>query len=669
MEIHFRWAKSIENAAAGNKLASLIHPPQSRFRIRAGFGVATAVIFLFLAVPILHSQVTNRVANLRRVLMIFGDVRDLPGNVITERAVRAEIQSHFTNSIEFFAESVDASRFPDARHYHLFGDYIKDKYNGQHLDAVMLFVSRDFDLARGLPSALAANLPVICVVVNDLDHPGSPDGRAFTGIFQRFDVAGTIRFIFHLQPETRRVVVVGGISPADQAALRRTAEVAQSVEGVRFEYWTNRPAENVYRDVKLLPEDTVILFVSMQRDAAGVAFYSSHVAQRLTESASVPVYVLAEGYIGNGAVGGNVIDLNGLGSSAGRLAVRVLNGTAVGAVPIEERANGVPMVDWRALQRWHIKTARLPANCTVRYQPATLWETYRRLVLIVATILVAQAMTISALLVQLNLRRRAEAEILRQRTALTHVARVSMLGQLASALTHELNQPLGAILRNAEAAQILLQTTPPNFGEIRAILSDICRDEKRAGDVIDRMRSLFKRQKLSPGTLDLRALVEDTVAMTRPDAEARHVKLKVDMPPELPAAQGDRVHVQQVLLNLIFNGMDAMADVPRSRRLLTVRAAMTANGNLEVSVTDAGIGVSPDNAARIFEPFFTTKASGMGMGLAISRSIIEAHGGDIWMLSSMTAGSSFVFILPPAGSQKIKPGDAPAAPQVKPDQP
>jgi len=323
------------------------------------------------------------------------------------------------------------------------------------------------------------------------------------------------------------------------------------------------------------------------------------------------------------------------------------------------KSNGVPMVDWRAMQRWHIKSSRLPAGSLVRYQPQSLWESHGDFIVLVGFGFLAQAITIAALLVQRGRQRRAEAEILKQRTELAHVARVSMMGQLASALTHELNQPLGAILRNAEAAEIYLQGDQPNLEEVRAILTDIRRDDKRAGNVIDRMRSLFKRQKLASGTLDLRDLVEDTMAMARPDAAQRQVRLKLEISPHLPPAQGDRVHVQQVLLNLILNGMDAMKTIPKSRRSLTVGLDKTANGNLQVTVSDCGTGVTPDDAVHIFEPFFSTKSNGMGMGLAISRTIMEAHGGEIWMKSNAMEGTTFTFILPPSGFDKVRPGDLP----------
>ena len=597
----------------------------------------------------------------KRVLLIFSESRDLPGNVLMEQAVRGEMLKDSTNRVEFFTESLDSSHFPNPRHYRLFQDYVKNKYAGQNLDLVMMFMARDFMMAQELPPSLASNLPSILVAVNDLETPQPIRGRPFMGIFQRFDVEGTFRFIFQLQPETRRVVVVGGTSKADQALLGNIVETARSVAGVDFEFWTNRPVTEIYEEAKVLPEGTVILLGTMQRDVTGEPLYTSQVARKLAPFASVPVYVLSDGLIGSGAVGGSVVDFEWLGTRAGELASRVLAGVPANQFPMKVQSNGVPMVDWQAMERWNIKSSQLPANCVVRYKPRSVWENHWELVVLVGIGFLAQAVTIAALLVQRSRQRKAEAEILKQRTELAHVARVSMMGQLATALTHELNQPLGAILRNAEAAEIYLQSDQPNLREVRAILTDIRRDDKRAGNVIDRMRSLFRRQQLTSGTLNLQDLVEDTVAMARPDALTRQVKLKVEIPPNLPPAQGDRVHVQQVLLNLILNGMDAMNTIPKSRRALVVGVVETKHGNLQVKVSDCGTGIAPDDANHIFDPFFTTKSNGMGMGLAISRTIIEAHGGEIWMESSATEGTTFTFILPPAGLDKVKPGDLPAA--------
>lgn len=242
-------------------------------------------------------------------------------------------------------------------------------------------------------------------------------------------------------------------------------------------------------------------------------------------------------------------------------------------------------------------------------------------------------------------RKQGELEIAQQRNELAHVGRVSTMGQLASALAHELNQPLGAILRNAEAAELFLQSDPPDLEEVRAILADIRKDDQRAGEVIDRMRALLKRRGLERTMLDIAELVDEVVPLVQPDAVSRMVKLDIEVPKNLPPVRGDRVHLQQVLLNLILNGMDAMGEVPAEARRLTVRARLADAGTIEVAVADAGHGVPAEKFARLFEPFFTTKPNGMGLGLPISSTIIEAHGGRIWAENS-PIGATFYFTVP-----------------------
>jgi PAS domain S-box-containing protein len=234
---------------------------------------------------------------------------------------------------------------------------------------------------------------------------------------------------------------------------------------------------------------------------------------------------------------------------------------------------------------------------------------------------------------------------------LAHVARVSTMGQLASALAHELNQPLGAILRNAEAGELVMQQNPPDYEEVRAILTDIRKDDQRASAVIDRMRSLLKRRNLEFEPLLLNQLVDQVKALVRADLQSRRVTLLVDLPADLPPVRGDRVHLQQVLLNLIMNGADALNGAPPEQRRLEVRARCVNAETVEVSVRDFGHGIADSKLPDIFEPFFSTKPNGMGMGLAISKTIIEAHGGRIGAENHPDGGATFRFTVKP-----IQPG-------------
>jgi two-component system sensor kinase FixL len=250
--------------------------------------------------------------------------------------------------------------------------------------------------------------------------------------------------------------------------------------------------------------------------------------------------------------------------------------------------------------------------------------------------------------IDITVRKENEVEMAKLRAELTHVGRLSSMAQLASGLAHELNQPLGAILRNAEAAELLLQASPPDLEEVRAILADICKDDHRAGEVIDHMRALLKRRGLERVELQVADLVDEVLVLVQPDAASRQVRLGVEVPRALPAVRGDRVQLQQVLLNLILNGMDAMADVPAEGRRLVVRARQADPGTVEVAIADRGHGVAAEKLERLFEPFFTTKPDGMGLGLPISATIIGAHGGRLWADSGPT-GATFCFTLPVSG--------------------
>ena len=250
-------------------------------------------------------------------------------------------------------------------------------------------------------------------------------------------------------------------------------------------------------------------------------------------------------------------------------------------------------------------------------------------------------------------RKHTEAEALRHFQAFAHLSRVSTMGELTTSLAHELNQPLGAILRNAESAEILLQADAPDLDELRAIVTDIRKDDERAGNVIDRLRALLSQRSLALMPIGLSPLVDEVVLLVRFDAISRHVQLETDIPADLPPVQADRVHLQQVLLNLITNSMDAMTDGQNGDRRVGIRARPAGERMIEVAVTDSGPGIPPEAINGVFEPFFTTKASGMGMGLPISRTIIEAHEGRIWAENNATRGATFYFTLTTAAGGAV----------------
>ena len=243
-----------------------------------------------------------------------------------------------------------------------------------------------------------------------------------------------------------------------------------------------------------------------------------------------------------------------------------------------------------------------------------------------------------------QIRAREENEELRR--DLAHAGRVSVLGTLSSSLAHELGQPLGAILLNTEAAELLLQRPNPDLDEIRQILADIRRDDNRAAEVIDRLRKLLKRRQMDFIPVSVEALMADVVSLLKSDAINRHATIDCSSEQGLPMIRGDRVHLSQVLINLVMNGMDAVAELPPERRHVMLRARVDGRGFIEVSVGDSGTGIKPEHLQKVFEPFFSTKPNGMGMGLSVSHTIIDAHGGRLWAENGPQGGAVFLVTLP-----------------------
>ena len=247
--------------------------------------------------------------------------------------------------------------------------------------------------------------------------------------------------------------------------------------------------------------------------------------------------------------------------------------------------------------------------------------------------------------------RRLEREAEEQRRQMTHLTRVASLGQLSGALAHELNQPLTAILSNAQAAQRYLAHESIDLNELREILGDIVSDDKRAAEVIKRLRALLQRGETQFQPLDINEVINEALTFAHGDVVLRNVTVRTSLAPELPAVRGDRVQLQQVLLNLIVNACDAMNSNESVERELTVATALDSAGDVHVAIGDRGHGIAEARLDQVFEPFYTTKADGLGFGLSISRSIIAAHTGRLWAENNPDRGATFNFSIPVGGAR------------------
>ncbi len=270
---------------------------------------------------------------------------------------------------------------------------------------------------------------------------------------------------------------------------------------------------------------------------------------------------------------------------------------------------------------------------TVATSPAPHWE-------------IRQLELVAEVLANASARRLAEVEVQRTRQKLAHMARLSSMGELTASLAHQLNQPLTSILNNANAARRLIDAGRVTIPQLREIVVDIIDDDRRAGDVIRRVREILTRSEWSPSPLDANALVRDVATLIASDAVLRRINLSYEFAPDPLVVAGNRTDLEQVLLNVITNAMDAVSDCPVPQREVTIQTATDESGRVVFVVRDRGTGVPAGSVDDIFEPFVTTKPGGMGMGLAVARSLVEVHGGSIAVANHPDGGAVVTIGIP-----------------------
>ena len=243
----------------------------------------------------------------------------------------------------------------------------------------------------------------------------------------------------------------------------------------------------------------------------------------------------------------------------------------------------------------------------------------------------------------------AEEALQKAQAQLAHVSRVALMGELAASIAHEINQPLGAIVNNGNVAMRLATIENGSRDKLVEILSDIVSDANRTSEIIARIRAVMSKSAPGKTSLQIKIVVADVLALARRELAERHIKVGTELPEDLPSVSGDRIQLQQVLLNLVMNGIDAMSEVEEARRVLTIsgrRDELAGQPAVLIAVQDFGSGFSREDYERFFDAFYTTKPTGMGMGLRISRSIVEAHGGRLWATSNEGQGATFYCALP-----------------------
>jgi signal transduction histidine kinase len=569
------------------------------------------------------------------------------------KALRQELdrRSHWPLVIEDF--SVITARAEDENAEVQFAEYLSAVFSSQAPDLVVAFGAPAAVFVQRHRSDLFPATPMLLTAVDERRVQQLTLTGNDTVVAVRQNIGILFGHILQILPDTKTIAVVVGNSPNERFWIGAiSSELESSKERVKLLFFNDLSFEETLNRVATLPVRSAIFWIQPQVDALGAVHEGDSALKRLYAVANAPIFSYDDSFFGGEIVGGPMTSVSDGTRAASDVGIRILSGEKPTDIKTPVLEYGPAKYDWRQLQRWGISEARLLSGSEIHFREPTAWERYRWQIALVGFVILLQATLITGLLYERRRRIYAEIQSRQRMSELAHVNRYSMAGELTASIAHELNQPLGAILTNAETLEVMLKSPAPDLNEIKEIASDIRRDDERASEVIRRLRSFLRKTPFELRDLDFDEVVGETLAFVSPSAVARETELSSFLTStELPI-KGDRIQLEQVLLNLIVNAIEATSASPNAERKVTVSTA-SIDDFAEVSVSDRGPGIPQDKLKEVFEPFFTTKPQGMGMGLSIARTIIEAHGGRIWAEDRTGGGATFRLRLPLAAAPKV----------------
>jgi len=592
---------------------------------------------------------TGTAAGMETVLVLHSNSRLAPGNIAADRGLRDAMATSTNPAVRIFSEFLDEPAFGGEAYDRTMATYLREKYAARPPNAIVAVSDSALDFLLRHRAQLFESAPLVHLGVSK-SHLRSLDPLPadVIGVPIEYDFSGTIEQAMRWHPSARRLVIVTGASERDrgwEARLRR--EVPQVAGNVPLEFIAGEATAAVLARLRALGADSVVFTPGYYLDADGQIFSPRESAALMAAASGAPVYGPLDGFIGIGIVGGRVPSFEAMGREAGTIVNALLTSTSSAALRLPETVPLSLAVDWRQVRRWSIDEKAIPADTIVRFREPTFWESYRNAAIITAAIILVEAGLIAALLLERRRRRTAEVAVQKQRMELAHASRLAVAGELTASIAHEINQPLGAIQTSADAADLILQSGGDRRDDLLRIITRIRRDNLRASDVIRRLRALFAKHEPERQKFDLNTALGDAATLLRTEARQRNVTLDLRLSPTPIYLAGDATQIQQVLIILLLNALDAVTQYSEERRTVVVTLERSSAGST-ITVRDRGQGVLPEHVAKIFDSFFSTKPRGMGLGLSIARTIVEAHDGRIWAETNVAEGAVFCVQFPVA---------------------
>ena len=588
-----------------------------------------AALAVFLAVSL--GCPAGFAAESKRVMLLHSFGLDFKPWSEYAKSIRTELKQQSPWPLDIVEHSLITARFSDENPEAPFVEYLRAQYTKHPLALIVSIGAPAAAFVQRHRQQLFAATPMVFTAVDQRRVQYSSLTANDAVVALRINYLSAFENILQVLPDTKDVIVVVGTSPIEKFWKEAIGkEVEPLANRIKLSWTDELSFEALLKQASALPPHTAIFWELMIVDAAGVVHEGDVPLTRLHAVANAPIFSYDESFFGSAIVGGPLLLAADTGRQTAAAAIRILNGEKPSEIRPPPVQFASPMFDWREMQRWGISENKLPPGSEIRFRNLTAWEQYRWQILFIAAVILTQTLLIMGLLYEHQRRRRAEVQSLQRMTELAHLNRIATAGELSASIAHEVKQPLAAIVAQSSAALRWLAHSTPDLNEARAALNNIIFAGNRAGQIVDNLRSMFRKESSGRRQLDVNTLLANVIELTRHDAQKNDILVHTTFfGAQKPQTLGDQAQLEQVFLNLVMNAIEAMSSSKSDRRILELKTGVDEDGKIFVTVADNGPGVEMEDLEKIFEAFFTTKSYGMGMGLSICRTIIESHAGRL----------------------------------------
>ena len=583
----------------------------------------------------------------KQVMLLYSFGKDFKPWSAYATSIRAELNRQSPWPLDITEYSLVSARSGDEDPETPFVEYLRATFAKRPLDLIVSVGAPAARFVQRHRQQLFATTPMVLMAVDERRVQYSSLTSNDTVVAVRINYLAAVENILKVLPDTKDVTVVVGTSPVEKFWKEAIGkELEPLADRIRLSWTDHLSFEEFLKQARTLPPNSAIFWELMIVDAAGVVHEGGTALSRLHAVANAPIFSYDESFFGREIVGGPLLLVADSSRQTAAVAARILNGEKAGEIRVSPVQFASPMFDWREMQRWGIGENRLPPGSQIYFRDPTLWSQYRWLLMLIASVILTEAALIIGLLYEHRRRRVAEVQSFQRMSELAHLNRLATAGELSASIAHEVKQPLAAMVAQSGAAMRWLGQKTPNLTEARAALGKIQVAGDRASQVVENLRSMFRKESSERRPLDVNSLIENVLGLTRREAQKHGVEVQVSLfEGPMPETSGDQAQLEQVFLNLIMNAIEAMGSSTSDVRTLEIKSAASDTGDVLVTVADSGPGVPVEKFDKIFDAFFTTKPEGMGMGLSICRSIVDAHGGRLWA-SRGEPGLTFYVWLP-----------------------